>query len=140
MERTLIIIKPDAMQRGLMGEIMSRFERVGLKIVAAKMLQPDVNHYEEHYEGISQMITRRGQEAFDVTMEMMQKGPVIAFVLEGVNAVSQVRKMVGETEPKSAQPGTIRGDYAHVSFEHADNEKVGIANLIHASGDPEEAE
>ncbi len=139
MERTLIIIKPDALQRGLMGEIMTRFERVGLKIVAAKMLQPDLNHYEHHYEGISKMITRRGQQAFDVTMEMMQQGPVIAYVLEGVGAVTLVRKMVGETEPKAALPGTIRGDYAHVSFEHADKEEVSVPNLIHASGDPEEA-
>ena len=140
MERTLIIIKPDALQRGLMGEIMTRFERVGLKIVAAKMLQPDMNHYMHHYEDISQMITRRGQKAFDVTMDMMQQGPVIAYVLEGVGAVALVRKMVGATEPKEALPGTIRGDFAHVSFEHADNEDVGIPNLIHASGDTSEAE
>ncbi len=139
MERTLIIIKPDALQRGLMGEIMSRFEKVGLKIVAAKMLQPDVNHYVEHYEGISKMITRRGQKAFDVTMEMMQQGPVIAFILEGVDAVSLVRKMVGATEPKSALPGTIRGDFAHISFRHADDQETAVPNLIHASGDPDEA-
>ncbi len=140
MERTLIIIKPDALQRGLMGEIMTRFERVGLKIVAAKMLQPDMNHYVHHYEGISKMITRRGQKAFDVTMEMMQQGPVIAYILEGVGAVGLVRKMVGATEPREALPGTIRGDYSHVSFAHADKEDIGIPNLIHASGDPSEAE
>lgn len=140
MERTLIILKPDALQRGIAGEILTRFERVGLKIVATKMLQPSQEHYYEHYETIGQMISRRGQQAFDVTLELMQAGPVMAFVLEGVEAVAQVRKMVGTTEPKAAAPGTIRGDYAHVSFAHADKHSQGIANLIHASGDPEEAE
>lgn len=139
MEQTLIILKPDALQRGIVGEIITRFERVGLKIIATKMLQPDYDHYYHHYEGISQMISRRGQDAFDVTLAMMQEGPVIAIVLEGVEAVEQVRKMVGTTEPKSAAPGTIRGDYAHVSFAHANSKNLGIANLIHASGDTEEA-
>ena len=123
MERTLIVLKPDTIQRGLVGEIMTRFERVGLKIIASKMLRPDNDHYYHHYENIGQMISRRGQQAFDVTLEMMNQGPVIAFVLEGVGAVEVVRKMVGTTEPKSALPGTIRGDYAHVSFSHADTKK-----------------
>jgi len=139
MERTLIIFKPDALQRGIVGEIMSRFERVGLKMIAAKMAQPDHEHFYYHYEDIGQMISRRGQAAFDVTLEMMQAGPVLAVVLEGVEAVAQVRKMVGTTEPKSAEPGTIRGDYAHISFSYADKHSIGIPNLIHASGDPEEA-
>ena len=139
MERTLIICKPDALQRGIIGEIITRFERVGLKIVATKMQAPDYDHFYKHYETIGQMISRRGQQAFDVTLELMQAGPVLAVVLEGVEAVAQVRKMVGTTEPKSAAPGTIRGDYAHVSFAHADKNGQGIANLIHASGDPEEA-
>ena len=138
-ERTLIILKPDAVQRGIVGEILSRFEKVGLKIVAVKMLQPDYDHYFHHYETIGKMISRRGQKAFDVTLEMMNSGPVIAFVLEGVEAVSLVRKMVGTTEPKSAMPGTIRGDYAHMGFLHADKNDIGIPNLIHASGDVEEA-
>ncbi len=139
MERTLIILKPDSLQRGFVGEIITRFERAGLKIVAAKMLQPSAEHYHHHYETISKMISRRGQKAFDVTLELMQEGPVIAVVLEGVGAVSIVRKMVGTTEPKSALPGTIRGDYAHVSFDHADSQGAGIANIIHASGDVDEA-
>ena len=139
MERTLIILKPDALQRGIAGEIITRFERVGLKMVAAKMLAPDQAYYFHHYETIGQMVSRRGQKAFDVTLEMMQRGPVLAIVLEGVEAVEQVRKMVGTTEPKAAAPGTIRGDFAHVSFAHADKQDEGIANLIHASGDPEEA-
>ncbi len=139
MERTLIILKPDAVQRGIVGEICSRFEKAGLKIVAMKMLQPDEAHYHHHYEDISKMISRRGKAAFDVTLKMMQMGPVIAAVLEGVEAVATVRKIVGTTEPKEAAPGTIRGDYAHVSFAHANGLNVGIPNLIHASGDPDEA-
>jgi nucleoside-diphosphate kinase len=139
MERTLIILKPDTVQRGLVGEILTRFERTGLKIVATKMLQPSYDHFYHHYETIGKMVSRRGQKAFDVTLAMMQEGPVVAFVLEGVEAVSLVRKMVGTTEPKSASPGTIRGDYAHVSFAHADTEDLGIPNIIHASGDPDEA-
>jgi len=138
-ERTLIILKPDALQRGIAGEIITRFERVGLKMVATKMLAPGYDHYFHHYETIGQMVSRRGQKAFDVTLDLMQAGPVLAVVLEGVEAVSQVRKMVGTTEPKSAAPGTIRGDFAHVSFGYADAVEQGIANLIHASGDPEEA-
>lgn len=139
MERTLIVLKPDALQRGIVGEIITRFERVGLKIVGMKMLSPDYDHYYAHYETIGKMISRRGKEAFEVTLDLMTAGPVIACVLEGVEAASLVRKMVGATEPKSSAPGTIRGDYAHVSFAHADKEKVGIPNIIHASGDAEEA-
>lgn len=139
MERTLIVLKPDALKRGIAGEIITRFERAGLKIVGTKMLEPDYDHYYEHYENIGQMISRRGQDAFDVTLEFMQDGPVIAMVLEGIGAVELVRKMVGTTEPKAALPGTIRGDYAHISFEYANSIGVGIANLIHASGDPKEA-
>src|SRR5690348_1643014 len=116
MERTLIILKPDAVQRGIAGEILTRFERAGLKIVGIKMLKPDYDHYYKHYENIGKMISRRGQKAFDVTLDMMMKGPVIAVVLEGVDAAALVRKMVGTTEPKAAAPGTIRGDYAHMSF------------------------
>jgi len=139
-ERSLIVFKPDAVQRGIVGEILNRFEKVGLKIVGAKMLQPSYDHYYHHYENIGKMISRRGQKAFDVTLSMMNAGPVIAFVLEGVEAVSLVRKMVGATEPKSALPGTIRGDYSHMSFGHADANDVGIPNIIHASGDAAEAE
>ncbi|HWA51575.1 MAG TPA: nucleoside-diphosphate kinase [Patescibacteria group bacterium] len=138
-EQTLIIFKPHAVQRGVVGEILSRFEKVGLKIVAAKMVFPSEEHYHTHYEEIGKMITRRGEQTFKVALEMMQQGPVIAMVLEGVEAVSQVRKMVGATEPKSANPGTIRGDYAHMSFAYADKKNSDVYNLIHASGDPEEA-
>ncbi len=139
MERTLIILKPDAIKRGLVGEIIARFEKAGLKIVGTKMLKPDYDQFYHHYEGISKMVSRRGEDAFKVTLEMMQEGPVIAFVLEGLSAVSLVRKMVGDTEPQKASPGTIRGDYAHMGFSHANEQGIGVPNVIHASGDPEEA-
>ncbi|KKP89158.1 nucleoside-diphosphate kinase [Candidatus Nomurabacteria bacterium RIFOXYC2_FULL_36_19] len=138
-ERTLVIFKPDSVQRGIVGEILSRFEKAGFKIVGAKMLKPDYDHYFKHYEDIGKMVSRRGKKVFDITLEMMNEGPVIAFVLEGVEVVAMVRKMVGTTEPKSALPGTIRGDYAHMSFAHADKHEVGIPNILHASGDVEEA-
>lgn len=140
MERTLIVLKPDAVKRGIIGEIITRFERAGLKIIAVKMLEPTQEHYHKHYEEIGKMISRRGQAAFDVTLKFMMEGPVIAIVLEGIEAVSLVRKMVGTTEPKEAPPGTIRGDYAHMSFVHADKNKLGIPNIIHSSGDTKEAE
>jgi len=138
-EQTLVLFKPDTVQRGLVGEVLTRFERVGLKIVGTKMIFPDKDHYYKHYEGIGQMVTRRGEKAFDVTLQMMGTGPVIAMVFEGVEAVALVRKLVGGTEPKSALPGTIRGDFSHMSFEYADGVAKGIPNLIHASGDSDEA-
>lgn len=139
LERTLIIFKPDSVQRGIVGEILSRFEKAGLKIVGTKMLKPSYDHFYHHYENIGKVVSRRGKEVFDVTLAMMEQGPVIAMVLEGIEAAALVRKMVGATEPKAALPGTIRGDYAHMSYAHADTHKIGIPNLIHASGDAEEA-
>ena len=138
-QRTLILFKPDAVQRGIVGEILTRFERVGLKIVGMKMIFPNKEHYHKHYEGIGKMVTRRGEKAFDMALEFMTQGPVIAMVLEGVESVELVRKLVGGTEPKTALPGTIRGDYSHMSFGYADEHNVGIPNLIHASGSVEEA-
>lgn len=139
MERTLIILKPDAVQRGIVGEVISRFEKVGLKIIGLKMLSPSKEEFHHHYESIGKMISRRGEDVFKITLEFMQKGPVIAAVLEGIDAAELVRKMVGATEPKSALPGTIRGDYAHMSYSHGDSQKLGIPNIIHASGDADEA-
>lgn len=139
MERTLIVLKPDALMRGIVGEVISRFERAGYKIVATKMIQPDEAHYVQHYEGIGTLKTRKGDEIFSSTMKSMLEGPVIALVLEGVDAIETVRKMVGDTEPKKASPGTIRGDYAHVSYGQAGAAGRAVANIIHASADPSEA-
>lgn len=139
MERTLIVFKPDAVMRGIVGEILTRFERTGLKIVGAKMLRPDYQHFFQHYEGIGTLKTRKGEEIFETQMREMQQGPVIAMVLEGIEAVELVRKMVGPTEPKSAQPGTIRGDYAHMTYGHSSAAKRGVPNVLHASADAAEA-
>jgi len=140
MERTLIIFKPDAVMRGLVGEVLTRFERVGLKIVGVKMLQPDYDHFHRHYEGIGTLKTRKGEKIFEETAALMQEGPVIAMVLEGVESVELVRKMVGATEPKQAVPGTIRGDYSHMSYAFAGTKNKSVPNIIHASATPEEAE
>ena len=139
LEKTLVIFKPDSVQRGIVGEILTRFEKIGLKIVGSKMVRPDMAFFHHHYETIGTMITRHGQNIFDTTVEGMQLGPVIAIVLEGVDAVAVVRKLVGATEPKSALPGTIRGDYAHMNYAHANGVNIGLPNLVHASGDSKEA-
>jgi nucleoside-diphosphate kinase len=138
-EQSLIIFKPDAVQRGIVGEILSRFEKVGLKIVGMKMVSPDRDHYFHHYETIGKIVSRRGQKTFDALLAMMSEGPVIAVVLEGIDAASLIRKMVGATESKAALPGTVRGDYSHHSFAHLDANNLAIPNVIHASGDAEEA-
>jgi nucleoside-diphosphate kinase len=139
MERTLIVFKPDSVARGIVGEVLSRFEKAGFKIVGAKMLQPDYDHLHQHYEGIGTLKTRKGEEIFESQLKSMMVNPVIAMVLEGVDAVDTVRKMVGSTEPKSALPGTIRGDYAHVSYDAANASGRSVSNVLHASADPKEA-
>lgn len=138
-EQTLILFKPDAVQRGVVGEILTRFERVGLKIVGTKMIAPTREHFYKHYEEIGQVITRRGEKVFNNVLDTMNEGPIIAMVLEGIEAVELVRKLVGSTEPKSSAPGTIRGDFSHMSYGYGDAQDKGIPNLIHASGDQADA-
>ncbi|MEO6761679.1 MAG: nucleoside-diphosphate kinase [Candidatus Saccharimonadales bacterium] len=139
MEKTLVIFKPDAVQRGIIGEILSRFEKVGLKVVGMKMLRPDYDQYYHHYETIGKMVSRRGEAQFKVQLGAMQEGPVIAMVLEGVEAVPLVRKMVGATSANEAAPGTIRGDYAHASLDYVNKNNVALPTVLHASGDQLEA-
>ena len=138
MQRSLVLLKPDAIERGVIGEIITRFERVGAKIVGLKFLIAEKNAAEKHYT--EDLAKRRGEHVRKMMIDMLTSGPIVAIVLEGVEIVEVVRKMIGTTEPKSAAPGTIRGDYAHVSFKYADEKGIGIFNLIHASGSPEEAE
>ena len=138
-QKTLVVFKPDAVQRGIIGEILTRFERVGLKIVGTKMLFPDREHYHKHYEGIGKLESRKGSKVFDNTVDFMVQGPVVGMVFEGVEAIEVVRKLVGSTEPKSAAPGTIRGDYSHMSYGYADDVSKGFPNLLHASADADEA-
>lgn len=133
-ERTFVALKPDAVQRGIVGDIMQRFEQAGLRIAAMKMVQATDEVLQEHY---SEHVDK---DFYDALAEFMQDGPIIAAVLDGVEAVAVVRKLVGATEPYEAVPGTIRGDFSHMSTEHADAEDMAVKNVIHASGDPDEAE
>jgi nucleoside-diphosphate kinase len=139
MEQTLVVLKPDAVQRGLVGEIISRFERTGLKIVGAKMVWPSAEHFHKHYEGIGTLISRRGEDIYNVTLAAMIEAPVFAFVFEGIDAVEYVRKMVGATDPKDSAPGTIRGDFTHISRAYAVENGMTLPNIIHASADATEA-
>jgi nucleoside-diphosphate kinase len=139
LERTLIILKPDTLQRGLVGQIITRFERAGLKIVAMKMVAPDELHFHKHYEGISNLISRWGEDIYNVTLAQMTETPVIVFVLEGIESVSYVRKLVGTTDPKDSAPGTIRGDYTHVTRGYTNPIGATLPNILHASGNVEEA-
>lgn len=135
-ERSLVLLKPDALERGIMGEIITRFERVGAKIVGMKLLVSQEDTAKLHYT--DDLAQRRGEHVRQMMVDMLTSGPILAICLEGIEIVEVVRKMIGGTEPKTAAPGTIRGDYAHVSFRHADSNNVGIFNLVHASGSVEE--
>ncbi len=123
-QRTLVILKPDAVQRGISAEILSRFERRGLRFAALRLLKVERSLAEKHYA------VHKGKFFYDDLVKMISASPVIAFVLEGPNAIAVVRAMVGATRPHEAAPGTIRGDYA----------LVGLRNLLHASDAPETAE
>jgi nucleoside-diphosphate kinase len=136
-ERTLVLLKPDAVARGLTGRVLTRFEEALLKIVAVKMVWMDADLARRHYFDLEE---RFGPEVYHLMAEFMQTGPVIAVVLEGVDAVACVRKMVGATYPDQAAPGTIRGDFAHMSRAYANDRGVAVANLVHASGNADEAE
>ena len=104
-ERTFVMIKPDGVQRGLIGEVLSRFEERGLKVVAGKFLQLDEELASEHYA------EHEDKPFYDDLVSFITSGPVFAFVLQGADATRQVRSMVGTTDPLEADPGTIRGDY-----------------------------
>ncbi len=138
-ERTLVLIKPDGVKRGLMGRILSRFEDTGMKVVGAKMVWLDDTFGKKHYDDIGKVGQRHGEKVLQSLLRFMSSGPVMALCLEGVNVVENVRKMSGSTEPKSAAPGTIRGDFSHISYSQADNQGKAIENIVHASGNVEEA-
>ena len=135
-ERTLVLLKPDALDRGIVGEIIHRFERVGAKIVGMKLLVSELDMARAHYT--EDLARRRGEKVREITIKMLMSGPIVAIVVEGVEIVEVTRKLIGSTEPKAAPPGTIRGDFAHVSFKHADEKDIGIFNLIHASASIDE--
>ena len=126
-ERTLVLLKPDAVERGITGNIITRFENVGLKIVGMKMVWINKDFSKKHYSDHVAKPFYKGVEDF------MTSGPVVAMVVEGIHAVDTVRKMIGNTEPKQALPGTIRGDYAHHSYAYADKKGIAVKNILHAS-------
>lgn len=165
-ERTLLLVKPDGVQRALVGEILSRLERAGLKIVGLKMVRPDRVLLERHYPSDEEWVRTVGgktREAFDTygmdvrqlmgtddpleigrrvrqwLIDFMQTTPVVAAVLEGVHAVSATRKIVGSTLPVFAAPGTIRGDFSVDAPTVANAGRRPVRNLVHASGTEEEA-
>jgi nucleoside-diphosphate kinase len=135
-ERTLVLLKPDAVTRGLVGRLLARFEDALLKIVACKMVWMDAELNRQHYFDLEE---RFGPDVYNAVAAFMQTGPVFALVLEGIEAVALVRKLVGATYPDQAAPGTIRGDYAHQSKAYANANKLPVANLVHASANSLEA-
>jgi nucleoside-diphosphate kinase len=160
-ERTLVLIKPDGVQRGIVGEIIVRFEKCGLKIIGMKMVYPDEelagNHYQADEEWLFS-VGRKSKNAYEKRgvksdksereigveirgqlIKYLTMSPVVALVLEGHNAVAHVRKIVGPTSPGDALPGTIRGDFSFDTYQLADNSARPIQNLIHASGEVDEA-
>jgi nucleoside-diphosphate kinase len=135
-ERTLVLLKPDAVARGLVGRVITRFEEALLKVVAAKMVWMDADLAKRHYFDLEE---RFGPEVFNAMATFMESGPVIALILEGVEAVACTRKIVGSTYPDQAEPGTIRGDFANMSRAYANERRLAVANLVHASGNVKEA-
>ena len=133
-EKSLVIIKPDGVERGLIGEIIKRFENAGLKIIGMKMSWIDKKFAEEHYK------SHKTKPFFNELVEFITEGPVVAFVVEGVHAIDNVRRLVGSTSPHEAAPGTIRGDFAHMSMTYASKQGLGGKNVIHASGTKKEAD
>lgn len=165
-ERTLVLVKPDGVMRGLVGEVISRIERRGLKVIALKMVQVDKEHLEKHFPSDPEWIKRLGTktmktfddyginpldhyESNDLShiggkvreslFEYMVSGPIVAMVVEGTHAIDMVRKVAGNTLPVFADMGTIRGDYSVDSPATANIEGRAIKNIMHASENPEEA-
>jgi nucleoside-diphosphate kinase len=135
-ERTLVLLKPDAVARGLVGRVLTRFEDALLKIVGNKMVWMDADLARQHYFDLEE---RFGPAVYSSVATFMETGPVIALVIEGVDAVACVRKLVGSTYPDQAAPGTIRGDFAHQSKAYANANGLAVANLVHASASVTEA-
>ncbi|HSX02361.1 MAG TPA: nucleoside-diphosphate kinase [Candidatus Saccharimonadia bacterium] len=165
-ERTFMLVKPDGVKRGLIGEIIGRIERRGLKVIAIKMLTPDEQQARRHYpapddwcrlvgEKTMESYAKYGKDPMESlgtidyveigkiinewNIDYLTSGPVVAMIVEGVHAIDMVRKIVGKTFPSFADPGTIRGDFSVDSPNLANDQKRAVRNLIHASGDAGEA-
>ncbi len=162
MEQTLVLIKPDGVQRGLVGDIIKRFERVGLKLNAMKMVHASHEDVDKHYaltEEWMQAVYAKAKAKYEANgqtfpfpdhvsygtdiknglVNFLKSAPIVAMVLEGEMAISLVRKLVGSTESASSAPGTIRGDFSHDTYALSNEQKRPLRNLIHASGNAEEA-
>lgn len=166
-ERTLVLIKPDGVKRGLIGEAIKRFEQRGLKVIALKMIEPGAKQFHDHYPKEQAWIDRLGDKTLSAFQKYglspkvvlgtddpkkigpavrswiityMTSGPVVAMVIEGIHSIDMVRKIVGPTLPNMAEMGTLRGDYSVDSPTLANVNKRAIHNLIHASENSAEAE
>lgn len=166
-ERTFVMVKPDGVQRGLIGEVVGRLEKRGLKVIGIKMVKPTLEHIDAHYPKDEAWIARLGEKGFKVfaeygidpekemgTGDMLTAGkqirewlvnylleaPVVAMVVEGIHAIDMVRKIAGYTLPNKAEIGTIRGDFSVDSPADANLNKRAIKNIMHASETKEEAE
>lgn len=161
-ERTLVILKPDAVQRGLIGNIVNRLERTGLKFTAFKFLVPQEDQCWKHYNKddawfmskgeritndrksqglpIEKEVIEYGKDIILANVKFFTSGPVLALVIEGNQAVGVVKKIVGSTEPSTSDVGTIRGDLTIDSYELSSVDNRAVRNLIHCSDSPEEAE
>ncbi len=161
-EKSLIMIKPDGVMKGLIGEVIKRFESTNLKVVGMKMVLADERLADQHYlmtEEWANSLGNKTREAYkakgiemkETNMEIatriqkwnvdfLREGPVVAFVIEGPHAVELGRKLVGNTEPRQALPGTIRGDFSLESYALSDEKQRPVRNIIHASGSVEEAQ
>ena len=155
-EKTLVVIKPDGIERNLVGTIISYYEKGGMKVIAMKTMMVTKELVAKHYPDDEEyLITlgKKSEKAGDVVKDYKQqgkmivegvrryitRGPVIAIILEGENAIKRVREITGYTDPKSADKGTIRGDFGKDSILEANSQKRSVQNLIHASGTPDEA-
>jgi nucleoside-diphosphate kinase len=161
-EKTLVLVKPDGVQRSLIGEVIKRYEQCGLKLIAIKMLIPTEKQTYDHYHLDPAWPLKNGTrtlegyklkgktpptndplEMAEITRKTLTKymtsGPVVAMIWQGMNAVSNIRKITGHTEPSQSTPGTIRGDYTVDSYDMADLDHRSVRNIIHASGSVEEA-
>lgn len=161
-EKTLVIIKPDGVQRGLIGEVIKRYEQCGLKLVALKMLIPSKEIALQHYSVDPEWTLKTGTKALEAAKARndqletddpiiyaekiretlktyLSSGPVVTMVWQGMNAVGVVRKITGSTEPLSSTPGTIRGDFTIDSYSAANSDKRSVRNIIHSSGSVDEA-
>lgn len=136
-QQTLILIKPDGIQRGLIGEIIKRFEQRGIKIVAIKMRKVDKKFASKHYK--QSIADKHGEHVRNYLLDYITATSIVAMVLEGSNVILHVRKIVGNTYPGEADIGTIRGDFAHASKAYAKSAKKALPNLIHASENEKDA-